>query len=264
MSSVGAITTIVVALIVLVCYAFISQNLHSKRELRKRVTAALKNRTRLFRYMLDTFPKGFLSRQLSLFIYQNHLDSLEQLVKLEPSEKIHSLALQEATQQLTHARQDNSVIAPPKLDNPQKIKEIRMLLEELYKYIFRMEKRGAITPNFATSYNNEIKLLMLRTSVDSNVINGNFARQNGKTRLAMHYFQSAVELILKEGQTQAFAQLMAQLKEQLEELKAKAAEEDAESEPATAQEAAEQEELKHEWETFESGDDTWKKKRIYD
>lgn len=263
MSSVSTIAIIVIMLALLVCYAFISQTIHNKRELRKRLVAALKSRARTFKYILESFPQGFLSRDMTLLVQRTLADTLEQLIKLEPREQVNIVNLQEVSRQMSATLQEPSVTQPQPLESPQKIREVRLLLEELHRFVYKMELKGSLTRNQADAYRNELKRLILRTTVDSYMLNGRIAQENSKIRLAIHYFELTIDLLFREGLTQTYAETVENLREQITRLQT-LADLEAKAEQPTEQELAEQAEIANEWNEFTEKDNQWKKKRIYD
>lgn len=250
-------------LALLVCYAFISQTIHNKRELRKRLVTALKNRAKTFKYILVSFPQGFLSRDMTLLVQRTLADTLEQLIKLEPREQVNIVNLQEVSRQMSATLQEPYAVQPQPLESPQKIREVRLLLEELHRFVYKMEMKGSLTRNQADAYRDELKKLMLRTTVDSYMLNGRIAHENGKIRLAIHYFELTIDLLFREGLTQTYAETVEILREQINRLQT-LAEQESQVEQPTEQELAEQAEIANEWSEFTEKDNQWKKKRIYD
>lgn len=250
-------------LALLVCYAFISQAIHNKRELRKRLVAALRSRAKTFKYVLDSFPPGFLSRDMTLLVQKTLVEALEQLTKLEPRTQAHAQNLQEASQRMSATLQESATPPAQPFQSPQKIREARMLLEELHRFIFKMEMKGSLTRAQADVYRNELKRLTQRTTVDSYMLNGRIAQENSKLRLAVHYFELALDLLFREGLTQTYSEIVQNLREQISRLKS-LADQESEVEKPSDQQMAEKAEIANEWNEFAQKDNQWKKKRIYD
>ena len=138
-----------------------------------------------------------------------------------------------------------------------------MSLEALYKFIFKLEEKRKLNRSQADTHRSQIKQLALQVSADSYVLHGNQAAQGGKTKLAVHYFESAINLLSREGKSSQFEGKLAQLREIHAELAQKLAEEEALELPTEDEEA--QAELEDEWNKFSSdSDDLWKKKNVYD
>ncbi|TVZ38458.1 hypothetical protein P886_2825 [Alteromonadaceae bacterium 2753L.S.0a.02] len=263
MSSVNIIVTIVVLLAILVCYAFVSQTLRQKREQRLRVTAALKSRLRNFKFMINGFPKGFLPRELTLLVQRSLIDVCEQLSKLEPREPSHLQDLQAVTQQLQETQRQARPSDPVVLENPQQIKEVKMCLEELHRFIFQLERKGTVSHTHAEGYRSQIKQMVLQLTVDNYSLLGRQAQQSDKLKLAIHYFDLCVKLMLREGRPGQFDTRIQQQKLAIEQLRARLAELES-TKPASAEEIAEQEQIAEEWDKFGSDEEVWKKKHAYD
>jgi len=265
MSTVTVIAGIVVLLAALVSYAFISQTLQNKREQRKRLLAALKSQARSFRFVLESCPDGFLPKELKIILLKSLTDISEQLLALEPSENVHSQNIQAYSAKLTETQKSAPSKQMVQLETPQQIKEVKVSLEELHKFIFNLESQRKITKNQAEAHRAQVKMLVLRLTVDGYVLNGKAAKQNGKTKLALHYFDLALKLLIREGKAGMFDNKIAQLKEVCAELKEALAEEEAQQLP-TGDDSEVAADLEEEWDQFSSSssDDLWKKKNVYD
>lgn len=262
MSSVTVITLIIVLLAALVCYAFVAQTLTQKRLQRERLANALRTRVRNFKFMLSGLPTGFLPKELIILIQRSLMQILEQLTKLDPKIEAYQQELQLVAQQLAETqRQPNQTGGPPPLDNPQKAQDIKACLEELYKFIFQLEGKNGMTRAQADAHRNTIKQLVLQLTVDGYVMHGRGAREKGKLRLAIHYFDLALKLMLRERSNGYFDGRIAQLQTLISEL-----EDQSGTSPLaapTVKEDAGQEEISGEWDKFQQEAD-WKKKQIYD
>ncbi|WP_086931251.1 hypothetical protein [Agarilytica rhodophyticola] len=263
MSTVTVIIAIVCLLGVLVSYAFVQQTVKNKQEHRTRMLAALKSRSRTFKYMLNGFPNGFLSKELVNLVQKSLVDVYEQLSMLEPEEDQHIQDLQIIKSQMTENQRQAKSNDPPSLENPQQIKEVKVCLEELHKFVFKLEEKQTIPKNQGQYFRNQIKQMVTQVTVDSYCLNGNRAKKSGKTKLAIHYFETALSVIAKAGKTDRFNKRITKLKETVEELKVKFQEE-MDAEGATQQQGASQQETEDEWAKFSDDDDMWKKKNVYD
>jgi hypothetical protein len=263
MSSVNVIATIIVLLAALVCYAFVSQTLRAKREQRNRVLTALKARGRNFKFMQAGFPKDFLPRDLVLLIQRNLIEVCEQLAKLEPSNPVHLQDLQSVSAQLSETQKQTRPASPVQLENPQQIKEVKMCLEELNRFIHQQELKSAIPKNQADAYRALMKLLVLQISVDNYSLQGRAAEQAGKTKLAIHYFDTALNLLIREGKSDHFMQKITLLRERIKILKERFAEE-LNTQNEAEIDSPELDENQSEWSSFDEQRSEWKKKQVYD
>ena len=260
MSSVAVIVVIVIALSVLVCYAFVSQTLSHKREQRERLASALGLKARNFKFMLNGFPQGFLPPELTLLVQKSLLEIYTQLSDLEPDENNHKSELQTLAQQMSDARRQASRTGNVRLDNPQQINEVKACLEELHKYVFQLEEKSKIPRENADSYRASIRELVVNITVDSYNIAGKQALDKDKTRLALHNLELALKLMQRERKSGDFDQRIVELQAQCTELSAKIAEEDSLSIPIPD----EDDEINEQWSQLDKEQEGWKKKQIYD
>ncbi len=258
MSSVTIIIAIIVLLASLVCYAFIAQTLVQKRQRRERLLGSLKTKARNFKFMLSAPPAGYLPKDLKLLVQRSLATVCEQLARLEPQVASHKEDLQAVTQQMTETQRQNDERQTRSLDNPQQTKEIKACLEELYKFVFSLEAKRSLTRAQADSYRHMIKQLLLEVTVDAYVLHGKIAKDKEKWRLAIHYFDLGLNLLLREGKNGQFDGRIAQLQQIIAGLK-----DLADSDSNTTAAAPGPTAASAEWDDFGQEPD-WKKKQIYD
>lgn len=264
MSSIYIAGIIVALLIAAVGYAFISQNLEKKRKQKQRLLSALKTRSRNFKYMLSGFPADFLTKELNILVYRCLVDVCEQLAKLEPGEPSYVEELQLYSSQMEEAKRKPATQKRAPLENPQQIKEVKQHLEELNKFIALLEKRGGVSKSQADGFGRQIKQLVLQVSVDNYTLSARQARENDKTRLAIHFYSLARKLLVRENTSSGYQKQVSQLNNVISQLEAQLAEEEPEYQPSEL-EALQKEEAQQAWDKFSNEEDEpWKKKRVYD
>lgn len=263
MSSVEIIVVIIVLLAVLVCYAFVAQTLKQKREQRARLLAALKTRARNFKFMINGFPQAFLPRDLTLLVQRSLIEVCENLSRLEPREPSHLQDLQAISSLMAETQRHAKPNSQVPLENPQQIKEVKICLEELYRFIHSIESKGTLSRNQAENYRSQIHQLALQITVDNYVIQGSAAENTTKPKLAIHYYDLAARLLLREGKPGQYDDRINDLKNRLKELNHALLEKN-DGEPLTEQELAEQEEIDNAWNKFGNETDVWRKKHAYD
>jgi hypothetical protein len=267
MSSVAIIAGIIILLVALVCYAFAMQTIQHKREKRKRLLAALGSQARSFKFILTGCPEGFLTKDLKIIVLRSLVEVHEQLAQLEPGNTAHKQDIQQYSAAMADAQRTPPSDANISLASQQQIKEAKMSLEELHKFIFRLESNNRVSRNQADSYRSQIKQLVLKITVDGYILNGKAANQSGKTKLALHNFDLALKLLIRESKAGRFEALIAQLKGTCAELTEKLlAEEDDGLLPMSDEEREEQDALNDEWDKFsdDGSEGLWKKKQVYD
>lgn len=263
MSSINIIVTIILLLAALVCYAFIAQTLKQKRELRNRLLAALKVRSRTFKFMLNGFPAGFLPRELTMLVQRSLIEVCENLTRLEPKEPAHLQDLQAISSMLADTQRHAKPPAEVTLNNPQQIKEVKICLEELNRFIHNLESKNSLSHNQAESYRNQIRQLVVQLTVDNYTMQGRAADQASKLKLALHFYDLAVKLLIREGKPGKYNERIATLKERIHEL-SDTLPDTTREESLSDEEKAEQEAIANEWDKFGSEDKIWKKKHVYD
>lgn len=263
MSSITVIVGIVLFMAALIIYAAITQTVQRRNEQRKRLLSALLGRSRTFKFMLRGFPQGFLSKELTSLVHRSLADVSEQLTKLQPDEPTHVQDLQLATLSLSKSGSQSGPHIPPKLESHQQIKEVKACLEELNKFIVRLQEKNAITANQAASYRAEITQLVVQLSVDGYELHAEKAASMDKIKLAHHYCETALNLLSREGKAGHLQKRGQKLQERLKELADTLAKEDP-SKGASEDELNEQQEISAEWDKMQTGDDLWKKKNVYD
>lgn len=266
MSSVTVIIGIIILLASLVCYAFVAQAIQVKKEKRKRLLAALSSQLRNFKFVLSGCPDGFLSKELKSLVLRSLIEVCEQLSKLQPKDPTPQQDLQIYTQQLTDTQRSASQQIYTKLESPQQIKDVKMSLEELHRFVFNLEGQGRLTRSQGDVYRNQIKQLVLRVTVDGYTLNGQAAKQAQKTKLALHYYDLALKLLTRENQSGTFTDQISQLQAITEELGKQLTEEEKDAPLQRAESEEAQAALDDEWSKFADDRDSaiWKKKQLYD
>ena len=222
--------------------------------------AALKARVRSFKFMLNSCPEGFLPKELTVLVQRSLIEVLEQLSKLEPKEKSHSQDMQVLSGLLAETQRQNRPAKSASLENQQQIKEARICLEELHRFIFHQESRKVLPRNQAEAYRNQIRQLVLQLAVDGYSLNGRLAKQKGKIKLAIHYYDLALNLLVREQKGNNNQASIERLRAITDELKAKLDASDTTSPTAGSGEPV----VSNEWNKFGENTETWKKKNVYD
>ncbi len=261
MSTVAIITTLIVMLAALVCYAFVYQTVQHKREKRARLLAALKARSRSFSFMLNGCPDGFLPKELLVLVQRGLIEVLSQLSRLEPKVDSHTKDLKVVNAQLLETQRQNRPAKPVSLQNPQQIKDARACLEELHRFVFQEESRRVIARNQAEAFRNQIRQLVLQLTVDGYAFNGRTARQKNKIKLSLHYYELALNLLVREQRNNDNAASITRLKEIVAELKEQLTQQEDKAETPSKSNTSE---VSEEWEKFGEDQDIWKKKNVYD
>ncbi len=258
------IAGIIVALLICVlCYAVIAQNIEKKRKQKQRLLSALQVRARNFKFMLNGFPQDFLTKELTILVYRCLVDVCEQLAKLEPREPAYVEELQLYGGQMEEAKRKPAQSKRKALENPQQVKEVKLHLEDLNKFIHQLQKRGSINQSQLEVYSRQIKQLVLQMSVDAYLMNARQAEGSEKTRLAIHYYSLARKLLVRENAKGVFQKQVAKINNVINQLEVRLREEEPDY-AETELQSVQKEEAREAWNKFSEEDERWKKKRVYD
>jgi hypothetical protein len=257
MSTVVIVALVAISLFVLVSIAVTMQTIEKNNKEKRRVESGLASRARNFQYMLEGFPKGFLSRDLQILVCKCLLDVYEQLVRLNSKKKEYKQDLARTQQKMQEftalpARSDSIT-----LTNTAQIKDIQKLLTSLHTFIAKLMESKRINAAEAKIYSQQIRRLMVQTSADGLTQAINEALQAGKERLALHHMRTAVDKMQKENADGFFSDRIAQYQQRIQATDTAAQKVEEESKKRRSEADAE-------WEEINKPDDSWKKKAIYD
>lgn len=263
MSSVTIITSILVLLVCLIGYAFIAQAVAQRRQQKERLLVALKARVRNFKFILNGFPPNFLPKELALLVQRSLMQLLEQLAKLERGNATHKEDLKTIAQQMAETQRQPPAGSkrPSSVENPQQAREIKTCLEELYKFIFQQEGKS-LSAAQAEIYRGMIRHLVLQLNVDAYVLHARIARDKGKLRLAIHYLDLALKLMVRERTSGQFDARIAQIRTAINDLESHLTNGASDSSGAP-EEDSDAAAISSEWDNFIQ-ESTWKKKQLYD
>lgn len=258
------IIVVVVILAALMCYAFFTQSVQKKQKQHKRLTGALKVRSKDFMHMAEGFPPGLLPKELNTLILRSLVDVLEQLSNLEPKEKDHADNLRNYKIKLQQSQSGANTEQRQKIQNPQQVNEVKQLLKGLNNFLGVLLKKGSITSKEHVAYDDQIKMVLLEMSIDTQLLYAQQASAVEKTKLAIHYYGLAKKLMLKGSEKKDFREQIQDTNAKIAELQAQQAQED-QSNQETPSAAPQPAKTDTEWDEFDSEEDAdWKKKSIYD
>jgi flagellin-specific chaperone FliS len=261
MFSIPVITLLIVLLAALVCYAFIYQTISYRKRQRDRLLDLLKLRLRNFKFMLNGFPPGFLTKELSLLVHRSLVQVLDQLAKMEPNGK-HREEIPAIEQHMAEIqRQPNAKSVMTGLENIQKVRDIKASLEDLYKYVHQLQSQKTLSSQQAESYRAMINQLVVQLSVDSYFLQGRMAKDKGKLRLAVHFFNLALKLMEKGRNKSHFESRIQQVQTLITELESRLSSDEPQAVKVT--ENADSATGSSEWDKF-GQEQPWKKKQLYD
>lgn len=244
----------------LVSVAFVMQTVERNRRERIRAESQLRKRLENLVYMLDHFPPSFLSTDLKGLVCKSVIDVYEQLLKISPRNQEYQDGLQSIAKRWNDIKNGNNSGYQP-LDNSSQVRDTKALLGLLNNFINRLFETGSITKLQAAEYSRQLKQLFSQTAIDQYSIAARKAESDQKYRLAIHYYQSAIDKMKKSALDAAMHEQIVAYQKRIVELTALVpSQPDAGS--ASELEAAERDK---EWSAFVGkDDDAWKKKKVYD
>lgn len=257
MSTEAIISLLVASMVALVSLAFVMQTVERNRKERIRAESQLRKRLENLVYMLDHFPPSFLSIDLKGLVCKSIIDVYEQLLKIAPRNKDYQEGLQAIAKRWNDIKSGNNSGYQP-LDNSSQVRDIKTLLGLLNNFVNRLFETGSITKLQAAEYSRQLKQLFSQTAIDQYSIAARKAEGDQKYRLAIHYYQSAIDKMKKTQDAAMHEQIVAYQKRivELTEL--------LPTQPVDSSEL-ESAERDKEWSAFVGkDDDAWKKKKVYD
>lgn len=258
-SSEAIISLLVICMLALVSFAFVMQTIERNRREKLRAETQLRKRLDNLNYMLDHFPPSFLSIDLKGLVCKSIIDVYEQLLKISPRSKEYQEGLQTIAKRWNDIKAGNNAGYQP-LDNNSQVRDIKALLGLLGNFVNRLFETGSINKSQAAEYSRQLKLLFSQTAIDQYLIAARKAEGDQKYRLAIHYYQSAIDKIKKSALDAAMHEQLVSYQKRIVELNELVPQSGSSDVPDF-----DAEQRNKEWDSFVGKeDDTWKKKKVYD
>lgn len=261
------IAGILLLLIAVAGYTFLSHAIEKKRIQRQRLITALRARRNSFRDLANGFPAGFLSQDLTGLLYRALIDCSEQLLRLEPNDPSHAENLSLYSGLLASLKEvpgQNRI----RLTDPQQIKDATHLLQELHKFVLQQASLNLINQVQTNAYTDQINRLILQTTVDNHVLNARRAQQLGKARLAVHHYALARKALVTGNSNHLLNKQITQLDAVIAKLQEKATPATEANQTTGTQNPPkiplDTDQTNKEWKQFEEENEKWKKKSLYD
>ncbi|MGH1484594.1 MAG: hypothetical protein ACRBCI_00155 [Cellvibrionaceae bacterium] len=264
MTQVYIIAGIIIAIIVLICFVFIRQTITKRHKEKLRLHRALDKRAKDLVQMLNAFPPNFLPQDLLVFLYRCIVDTYEQLSKLSPDEPEYLEHFKAHTAHMEAAMRAPKTKSEVSLQSSTQINEIRQYLNYLGRFMQKWMQRGNLSSKQYANYKDLLKKLITQLMIDNYVLSAKQAVQMEKTKLAVHYYMLAKNLLTKEGLLASKKNRLAVIDEELSRLE-KQLQQEEETAP-TVNEAAVEDDSSDEnkqWQKYDEDAD-WKKKNVYD
>lgn len=257
------VTFIIAGLLIFVGTAFVIHTVEQNRREKKRLETSLYKRAANLQHMLDNFPENFLGNDLKALICKSLLNIYEQLINIGSSKTQCNAKVTDINQHLQTLAAENSNKPYQALENAGQIKEVKDQLNMLYGFINQLSAQNSISKAQAESYTCQLKVLLSQTAIDNYVIAARQAEAQEKFRLAIHYYQAALDKLEKENLSGAYHQHALDYQKRIADLRPLndqqqvVSPDDKNKEADTASNA--------EWDNFmDTNEDEWKKKSVYD
>lgn len=253
-------TTIVIVLAGVVALSIVAIVISQMRE-RARIERARRMTTLEDSYkrangLFHELPGQYLTKELKLLLVDRMESACKQLAALK-SEKPIKEWLQELEQLKPKIQSDQDKRPPVKIDSPDKSRQIREQLKDLFKLIETMHKAGQVDGKIAKKQLKYVLFLVHKTHADLHIFRAReYIRQN-ELRKAIHEYHMASTEMGKSKDNPLAAKVIKSLRTRIKELESMATEGQAK------QSTEEQHRLDKEWDSF-LDDDSWKKRADYD
>ena len=256
----GTTVTILIVAIICICFGsvFIAQIRENARIEKIRKINGLTERRRHMQELLYELPPQYLSNDLRIMIAEQSIAALEMLIKLKQDDSLHQCIEQDRTF-LKQIREQNPKFKAVPIKDEVVAKEVRRLLEILFRFVDGLRKRKILDPSIANKYLNHIRFSVCQCRADLFVRRAEEAQRIGKPRVAIHNYHNAIDA-LKELPNHPLAnEATARYKE-----RAKALEQVAEEYKVNAKIAAQKQvDASKVWDNY-LDDESWKKKKFDD
>ena len=191
--SVVTITIIIVAIIAVCVFGmYLVQSRERARIEKIQKIKSYSDRYERLQRLLHELPPQYLSDELRGLIVNQSIDSLNRLLALKKTSRYEGYL--EADEEYLAKLQSKKLSLPPvPVKSPEQAAEIRGLLETLFKFVQQQAKQKLIDPGRAKQYLLQIKFGVAKSKADGLASKAESAIKNGKPRVAIHAYHTAIE-----------------------------------------------------------------------
>lgn len=259
MSGVAITVAIVVIICVSVIAIYIAQAREKARLEKIQKINAFNERHQKLQRLLHELPPQYLSDELRMLIVQKSIETLNRLLELKPSKRFEADLLADE-EYLTNLQSNKLKLQPVKVNDPEKAKEVRSMLETLFKFVQTQAKQRQLDPGRAKQYLQHISYAAAKSRADGLVDKAEHALKAGKPRVAIHAYHTAIEAFKNIKDSPKAAQDVAEYRQRI-----KALEQDADKHNQEVKAKAQAKiEGNDQWNEFLGDEGEWKKKNAYD
>lgn len=192
MSGIAVISIIVAVVLISIVAIYINQAKERAKVERLQKITSLNDRNEKLQSLLNNLPPQYLGKELRALVLNKSIETLQQLVELKPGKRFEA-DLESTQEYLQKLMADQVALKPVAIKDPAKAKEVRSLLEILYKFVHQQAKLKKIDTNSAKQYLASISFSAAKCHADALVIKADNASKAGKPRVAIHAYHSAIE-----------------------------------------------------------------------
>ncbi|KZZ19289.1 hypothetical protein A3749_21085, partial [Oleiphilus sp. HI0078] len=259
--STTTITIAIVAIIFLCIGAiYISQARERARVERIRKTNVLTERHNRMQQLIHDLPPQYLNNELRIMIAERSVETLNELIILNKTERLQGY-LTADHDYLKNLRENNPKFPAVPVKTEAKAKEVRGYLEVLQRFIQSQHKAKRLNAGSAKKYLDHISLSICQSKADLFCGRAEAANANGKPRVAIHNYHSAIDAFKEFAKHPQAAKAIALYKAKIKALDEVA---DQHNKKFREQEEAKKQEGNKEWDSFLDDEDQWQKKNSYD
>ncbi|MCG8670562.1 MAG: hypothetical protein MI867_14185 [Pseudomonadales bacterium] len=246
--------SVVVGIALIMGLFYISHSIEKQKAKRALMIANLSEKAHRLQRMIDRVPPAYLPKELKVLLLSEIKKRCEKLVEAAPENSKFKKNLDSVNGQIADTQSSTAKPPAPQFRTPQEANEIKASLQELSKAVEAFVKSGVLPASQGQQHLAKIQMSFVEANVNYLVSQGDTARRENKTKLAIHHYQKAIAELTKRNKNNHYSERIAQLKATLSELAGY-------EEPAPAAEAGGTgNELTKGLDDLIEDDNSWKKK----
>ena len=159
--------TIVVGSLICAGMAFVVYaQAREKAKIQKvRMVSMFSDRYRNIQHILTEMPPQYMDNNLRVILHEQCIRCIQELDKLKPSPK-HAAYIAESEQKINEIRENNPKFPAVKLDSAEKTREVRVILQNLYKLMHLWHRKRTLDQKTAQTYIQHIAFLARQSKAD--------------------------------------------------------------------------------------------------
>lgn len=256
-------TTITVLIFAIICASvgviYVVQARERARLERIHKIGKLGDRYRRMQQLLHALPPQYVNNELRILITERSIETLTELVSLKQDLQFQQ-ALEQDQNYLKQLRENPPKLNPVPIRDEEAAKQVRELLEVLYRVVESMGKRKLLNAASTNRYLQYIQLSACQCRADMFLARADAAKKSGKLRVAIHNLHNAVSALKDIANHPHAIEAIKSYREQIKTLEQTADQQNQD----VKQQSQQTLEDSNEWDSFLKTDDTWKKKNSYD